>query len=110
MTMKLATAVPVAAPAKFRRAAIPMAALGERTRVPITVAIALAASLKPFARPKPTARMMRIIKTAREPSGTLDHYPFKHIGDILALVDGALYMFIDLSPFDDLGNICVMFK
>ena len=102
--------MPVAAPAKFKIAAIGRFVAQIRASVTNTVAIALAASLKPLARPKPRARMMRIIKTAREPSGTLDHYPLEHIGHILTLVDSALYMLVYLAPFDDLDDILAILK
>jgi hypothetical protein len=51
----LATASPPAEPIKLNTVARIMAFLGERARVPMTVAIALAASLKPLTTPKPQA-------------------------------------------------------
>jgi hypothetical protein len=60
----IATAVPVIAPAKLKIAAIIMAALGESVRVPITVAMALAASFRPFVKPKPIATNIITIKKA----------------------------------------------
>ena len=65
LPMVIATAVPVAAPRKLQIVAIIMALRGDSVRVPITVAIALAASLKPFAMPKPIAIINTIINNAR---------------------------------------------
>jgi hypothetical protein len=60
----IATAVPVIAHAKSQKAAIIMATLGERVRVPITVAIEFAASFKPLVKPKPIATIIIRIKKA----------------------------------------------
>jgi hypothetical protein len=57
-------------------AAISMALRGERTRVPITVAMALAASLNPLVMPKPIARIMIMRRRLRDASGMLERYPF----------------------------------
>ena len=93
----------------LKMAAITIALLGERTRVPMTVAMALAASLKPLTTPKPRARM--IIRTSnREGSGMLEGYPLKDISHILTPVSGALHMLINLSPLDNIGRIFGLIK
>src|SRR3972149_1893934 len=103
LPMVMATAVPVAAPRKLKKAAMPIAARGERTRVPITVAIALAASLAPLAIPKPTARA--IATTSRASPGMLQYYTLKDISDIFPAVGGIFQVLIDFAPFDYLTCI-----
>jgi hypothetical protein len=75
--MVLATAVPDNAPTRLRIAAMLMATLGERTRLPITVAIALAASVKPLTIPKAIDTPMTTRRRPKEVvSGILEHYAF----------------------------------
>ena len=58
---------------------------GERTRLPIAVAMALAASLRPLEKPKPRAAMM--IRTSRKKeSSMLEHHALEDVGDVFALV------------------------
>ena len=64
----LATAVPERAPARFMSAARITALVGERTRVETTVAMALAASLKPLTKSKRTAIAMTARRRVRDVS------------------------------------------
>ena len=102
--MVIATAVPVAAPAKLQKAASTIAFRGERAREPIEAATALAASLKPLTKPKPMAAA--ITRTSRaEDSGMLQYYTFKNIGDIFAPVSGIFQVPVDFTPLDYLASV-----
>ena len=104
LPMVIATAVPVAAPAKLHKAAILMAALGERVRVPITVAMALAASLKPLAIPKPIATAMTKISRASD-SGMLQYDSFENISYIFSSIGSSLQVVVDFAPLDDVTRV-----
>ena len=107
--MLAVTTVPVTASRKLKRAAIITAARQERVRVPITVAIAFAESLEPFAIPKPMAAAVTRISTAGD-SGILQYYTFKDIGYILTPVGGVLHVLVEFTPFDYLARIRAVMK
>ena len=84
-----------------------IAVRGDRTRLPIAVAIALAASLRPLEKPKPRAAITIITRRKRELSMLEDH-ALKDIRYIFGLVNGVFQMLVDLTPLDDIGNLKVI--
>src|SRR5437867_1840770 len=111
----LATASPVSAPTKLRTPARRMACSGLRTRVATTVAMALAASWKPFtnsnATPRRTTRASSAVALSttvflREAvSAVLHDDGLDDVGDVLTPVDRNLHQGVDVLPFHDLDGV-----
>src|ERR1041384_6874650 len=89
---------------------------GLSTPVDTTVAMELAASLKPFRRSKASASKpsrtsvnetvpgSMIVRLARR-SGVFEHDAFDHVGDVLALVGCRFERLVDRLELDELADV-----
>src|SRR3989442_3211244 len=107
----LATASPDSAPTRLSVAAMRIARAGVSTRVATTVAIAFAASWKPFTNsktiPSRTTRIRRTVALSKTSplSAVLHDDGLDDVGDVLAAVDRHLDQRVDVLPFHDLDRI-----
>src|SRR3989304_1153050 len=105
LPMVRATSRPVAAPVKLNNAARATAARGVMARVPMAVAVALAASFMPLVNPKPVASRMMAAKKMMLDSGMLEGYSLKDVGHVLGPVRGGLEVLVNLAPFNEQGKV-----
>src|SRR6266702_8699589 len=107
----LATATPESAPTRLRVPAMSTAWTGVSTRVATTVAIAFAASWKPFTYSKTTpSRTTRMTRTRPDsmpslPLGVLDLDGLDDVRDVLAAVERDLDERVNVLPLDDLDRV-----
>src|SRR3989338_5158869 len=107
----VATATPkIKTPAKLPTAANKTAAHSGNALVATTVAMALAASLRPFPKSKTSARMIAITTSRKRTSGMLYHYALYHIRYCFASVYCFFKKLIYLLVLDYLNGIFLVKK
>src|SRR5438094_520622 len=103
-TLAWKNATVTTAPRRLKTAASPTATCGDRARVEIDVAMALAASWKPLVKSKATATAI-VTQRRIAVSGILDRDRLHHVRGVLAGVHGRFEQVVDVFPLHELGSI-----